>query len=98
MKNEEGKDESPTPPQFRTDLGRHGIPPPPSAVPESINLTKCNKVSQGLIDNIVNNGPPRFKVVQGCVTVSGTVLLVHTPDGDTVFSLKLNKPFSSMVT
>jgi hypothetical protein len=62
-----------------------GFPPPPPAVPESINLTKCNKVSQGLIDNIVNNGPPRFKVVQDCVTVSATVLLVHThSDGDTV--------------
>ena len=97
--NEEGKDESPNPPQLMAELDRQGIPPPAPAVPQSINLTKCNKVPQGLIDNIVNNGPPRFKIVQDCVTVSGTVTLVHTPsDGDTVFALKLDKPFSSMVT
>jgi len=52
--NEEGKDESPTSTQLKAELGRHGIPPPPPAVPESINITKYNKVSQGLIDNIVN--------------------------------------------
>ena len=31
-----------------------------------------------------------------CVTVNGTITLVHTPsDGDTVFALALDKPFST---
>jgi len=61
--------------------------------------SKCSKTPQGLLDNIINNGPPRFKVVQNCVTVTGNVTLVHMPpDGDTVCALKLDKPFSSMVT
>jgi hypothetical protein len=84
------------------DAQGHGVPPAPPAppaVPESINLTKCNKTPEGLIHNIVKNSLPRFKVVQDCVTVTGKVALVHTPsDGDTVFALKLDKPFSSMVT
>jgi hypothetical protein len=96
---EEDEDESPNPPQLIADVQRNGVPSAPPAVPESINLTKCHETPEGLINNIANNGLPRFKVVQDCVTVTGKVTLVHTPsDGDTVFALKLDKPFSSMVT
>jgi hypothetical protein len=95
----EEEDGSPNPPQLIADAQRDGVPPAPPAVPESINLTKCHETPEGLINNIANNGLPRFKVVQDCVTVTGKVTLVHTPsDGDTVFALKLDKPFSSMVT
>ncbi|HET7391698.1 MAG TPA: hypothetical protein VFJ51_12825 [Nitrososphaeraceae archaeon] len=98
-KQQEDDQESPNPPQLMADAKRNGVPPAPPAVPESINLTKCNKTPEGLIHNIANNGLPRFNVVQDCVTVTGKVTLVHTPsDGDTVFALKLDKPFSSMVT
>jgi hypothetical protein len=98
-KQQEDDQESPNPPQLMADAKRNGVPPAPPAVPESINPTKCNKIPEGLIHNIANNGLPRFKVVQDCVTVTGKVTLVHTPsDGDTVFALKLDKPFSSMVT
>lgn len=96
---EEDDQESPNPPSIIADAKLHGVPNPPPAVPNSINLTKCNKIPEALIHNIVNNNLPRFKVVQECVTVTGNVTLVHTPsDGDTVFALKLDKPFSSMVT
>ena len=96
---EEEEDESPNPPQLIADAQRNGVPPAPPAVPESINLTKCHETPEGLKHNIANNSLPRFKVVQDCVTVTGKVTLVHTPsDGDTVFALKLDKPFSSMVT
>jgi hypothetical protein len=98
-KQQEDDQESPNPPQLMADAKRNGVPPAPPAAPESINLTKCNKIPEGLIHNIANNGLPRFNVVQDCVTVTGKVTLVHTPsDGDTVFALKLDKPFSSMVT
>ncbi|HET7345386.1 MAG TPA: hypothetical protein VFJ05_05910 [Nitrososphaeraceae archaeon] len=98
-KEEGQEDKSPNPPQLMADAKRNGVPTAPPAVPESINLTKCNKTPEGLIHNIVNNALPRFKVVQDCVTVTGKVTLVHTPsDGDTVFALKLDNPFSSMVT
>jgi hypothetical protein len=77
--------------QLITDVQRNGIPSAPPAVPESINLTKCHETPEGLINNIANNGLPRFKVVQDCVTVTGKVTFVHTPsDGDTVFALKPN--------
>jgi len=95
----EDEEESPNPPQLMAKATRQGVPPAPPAVPESVNLTKCSKTPEALIDNIVNNVLPRFKVVQECVTVTGKVTLVHTPsDGDTVFALKLDKPFSSMIT
>jgi hypothetical protein len=98
-KQQEDDQESPNPLRLMADAQRDGVPAVPPAVPESINLTKCNKTPEGLIHNIANNGLPRFKVVQDCVTVTGKVTLVHTPsDGDTVFALKLDKPFSSMVT
>ncbi len=93
------EEEGPNSPQELADIAQNGVPDPPPAVPQSINLTKCSKIPQGLLDNIANDGPPRFKIVQDCVTVTGKVTLVHTPsDGDTVFAFKLDKPFSSMVT
>jgi hypothetical protein len=76
---EEEEDESPNPPQLIADAQRDGVPPAPPAVPESINLTRCHETPEGLINNIANNGLPRFKVVQDCVTVTGKVTLVHTP-------------------
>jgi hypothetical protein len=95
---EEEEDESPNPPQLIAEAQRDGVPPAPPAVPESIN-PRCHETPEGLIHNIANNSLPRFKAVQDCVTVTGKVTLVHTPsDGDTVFALKLDKPFSSMVT
>lgn len=75
------------------------IPPAPSTIPDrAMNQTSCDT---NLTKNIANNGPPRFKIINSCVTISGTITLVHTPsDGDTVFALKLDKAFKSpsMVT
>jgi hypothetical protein len=96
---EQEEDESPNTPEVIAAAKSHGVPLPPHAVPQSINLTKCDKTPEGLVHNIANSGMPRFKVVQDCVTISGMVTLVHAPsDGDTVFALKLDKPFASMVT
>ena len=75
------------------------IPPAPSSIPDrAMNQTSCDT---NLIKNIADNGPPRFKIIDSCVTISGTITLVLTPsDGDTVFALKLDKAFESptMVT
>ncbi|MGA9840781.1 MAG: hypothetical protein WBQ25_00540 [Nitrososphaeraceae archaeon] len=60
------------------------------------NLADCDSL---LLQNIADKSPSRFKVMSPCVTVNGTITLVHTPsDGDTVFALALDKPFSTMVT
>jgi hypothetical protein len=60
------------------------------------NLANCDF---SLLQNIADKSPSRFKVMSPCVTVNGTITLVHTPsDGDTVFALALDKPFSTMVT
>jgi hypothetical protein len=60
------------------------------------NLTSCDS---SLLLNIADKSPSRFKVMSPCVTVNGTITLIHTPsDGDTVFALALDKPFSTMVT
>jgi hypothetical protein len=67
-------------------------PTPPAAK----NVTSCDPL---LLNNIANRSAFRFKVINPCVTITGKVTLVHfPPDGDTVFALKLDKPFSSMVT
>jgi hypothetical protein len=60
------------------------------------NLTSCDSLQ---LKNIADKSPSRFKVMSPCVTVNGTITLVHTPsDGDMVFALALDKPFSTMVT
>ena len=57
------------------------------------NLTSCDS---SLLQNIADKSPSRFKVMSPCVTVNGTITLIHTPsDGDTVFALALEKPFST---
>jgi hypothetical protein len=75
------------------------IPPAPSTIPDpATNQTSCDA---NLTKNIANYGPPRFKIINSCVTITGTITLVHTPsDGDTVFAMKLDKAFESptMVT
>src|SRR5215831_9097630 len=59
------------------------------------NLTGCDSL---LLQNIADKSSSRFKVMSPCVTVNGTITLVHTPsDGDTVFALALDKPFSTMI-
>lgn len=75
------------------------IPPAPSTIPgTATNQTSCDA---NLTKNIANDVPPRFKIINSCVTISGTITLVHSPsDGDTVFALKLDNAFKSptMVT
>jgi len=40
-------------------------------------------------------GPPRFIMLNPCVTVSGNVSVVRFPaDGDAVMALTLDKPYS----
>lgn len=69
---------------------------PNSAPAAAKNLTSCDPL---LLQNIADRSPSRFKVMSPCVTVNGTITLVHTPsDGDTVFALALDKPFTTMVT
>jgi hypothetical protein len=60
------------------------------------NITGCDSL---LLQNIADKSPSRFKVMSPCVTVNGTITLVHTPSyGDTVFALALDKQFGNMVT
>jgi hypothetical protein len=58
--------------------------------------------SSSIYDDFVNPGPPRFFMLNPCITVTGNVTLVHDPaaglDGDTVFALQLDKPYANLVT
>jgi hypothetical protein len=58
--------------------------------------------SSSIYNDFVNPGPPRFFMLNPCITVTGNVTLVHNPaaglDGDTVFALQLDKPYANLVT
>ena len=58
--------------------------------------------SSSIYDDFVNPGLPRFFMLNPCITVTGNVTLVHNPaaglDGDTVFALQLDRPYSNLVT
>lgn len=74
----------------------NSIPPAPKAPAAAAKVTACD---DNLAKNIKNYGPPRFKIINPCVTVVGTVTFVHmAADGDNTFALNLDKPFKSMVT
>jgi hypothetical protein len=71
----------------------------------SSNVSKMNtttttiagKCNPSLWDFIANP-PGRFKIINQCVTVTGTVLSVQRePDGDTDFPLSLDPPYKHMV-
>ena len=69
----EKEEESPNSPQELADAVCE-VPNPPPAVPESINLTKCSQIPEWLLHNIANDGPPRFKIVQDYVPVTGNIV------------------------
>ena len=55
---------------------------------------KCNPS----LWNFIANPQGRFKILNQCVTVTGTVLSVqYEPDGDTDFPLALDSPYKNMV-
>jgi hypothetical protein len=61
--------------------------------------TTSNKCNPSLWNFIPLPGPPRFIMLNPCVTVSGNVSVVRFPaDGDAVMALTLDKPYSNMVT
>ncbi|TVP38989.1 hypothetical protein NARC_250008 [Candidatus Nitrosocosmicus arcticus] len=63
--------------------------------------TECSN-SSSLYNDFINPGPTRFFMIHPCITVTRNVTLVHNPaaglDGDTVFALQLDKPYSNLVT
>jgi hypothetical protein len=60
------------------------------------NNTKCDF---NLWNNIINPGPPRFYMINPCVTITGSITLIHYPsDGDTVLAVTLDKKYENMVT
>jgi hypothetical protein len=63
----------------------------------STNATVARKCNPSLW-NFIANPPGRFKIINQCVTVTGTVLSVQRePDGDTDFPLALDPPYKNMV-
>jgi len=67
-----------------------------SSTTSPTTTTNCDL---SLWNSIGNPGPPRFKMLNPCTTVTGTVTLVHfPPDGDTVFALALDSPYKFMIT
>ncbi|MBV9178944.1 MAG: hypothetical protein JO297_18095 [Nitrososphaeraceae archaeon] len=62
------------------------------------SLFSTKKCNQSLW-NFIANPPGRFKIINQCVTVTGTVLSINRePDGDTDFPLLLDVPYKNMVT
>jgi hypothetical protein len=56
----------------------------------------CNP---SLWDYIANPGPPRFMMLNPCVTVTGTVVGMSSPsDGDKNFAVVLDKPYENLVS
>ncbi len=65
----------------------------------TMSPAKTTNCDLSLWNSIGNPGPPRFKMLNPCTTVTGTVTLVHfPPDGDTVFALALDSPYKFMIT
>jgi hypothetical protein len=68
----------------------------PTTQKTNTTTTKCNP---SLWNFMPLPGPPRFIMLNPCVTVSGNVSVVRFPaDGDAVMALTLDKPYSNMVT
>jgi hypothetical protein len=64
-------------------------------VPASPSAAKCNSS----LWKFIADPPGRFKILNQCVSVSGTVLSIrYEPDGDTDFPLALDAPYKNMVT
>ena len=65
----------------------------------TLSATTTGNCDLSLWNSIGNPGPPRFKMLNPCTTVTGTVTLVHfPPDGDTVFALALDSSYKFMIT
>jgi hypothetical protein len=61
--------------------------------------TSTDKCNPSLWNFMALPGPPRFIMLNPCVTVTGNVSVVRFPaDGDAVIALSLDKPYSNMVT
>ena len=68
---------------------------PATTSSSSLSSKTCNQS----VWNFIANPPGRFKIINQCVTVTGTVLSINPePDGDTDFPLALDKPYKNMVT
>jgi hypothetical protein len=66
-----------------------------SSSSSSSSLKTCNNS----LWNFIANPPGRFKIINQCVTVTGTVLsITREPDGDTDFPLALDLQYKNMVT
>ncbi|MGB7637076.1 MAG: hypothetical protein WBL88_05840 [Nitrososphaeraceae archaeon] len=69
----------------------------PAATTSSSSLS--SKTCNQSVWNFIANPPGRFKIINQCVTVTGTVLSINPePDGDTDFPLALDTPYKNMVT
>ena len=69
----------------------------PAATTSSSSLS--SKTCNQSLWNFIANPPGRFKIINQCVTVTGTVLSINPePDGDTDFPLALDTPYKNMVT
>lgn len=68
---------------------------PATTSSSSLSSKTCNQS----LWNFIANPPGRFKIINQCVTVTGTVLSINPePDGDTDFPLALDTPYKNMVT
>ena len=70
------------------------------AIPnKTINSTISSNGCNSSLWNFIANPPGRFKIINQCVTVTGTVLSINPqPDGDTDFPLSLDPPYKNTVT
>jgi hypothetical protein len=65
----------------------------------SLSVTGAGECNRLLWNFIALPGPPRFIMLNPCVTVTGNVSVVRFPaDGDIVLALTLDKPYRNMVT
>ena len=66
---------------------------------KTINSTISSSRCNSSLWNFMANPPGRFKIINKCVTVTGTVLSINPqPDGDTDFPLSLDPTYKNMVT
>jgi hypothetical protein len=65
---------------------------------KTINSTISSNGCNSSLWNFIANPPERFKIINQCVTVTGTVLSINPqPDGDTDFPLALDPRYKNMV-
>jgi hypothetical protein len=63
------------------------------------NSTISSKGCNSSLWNFIANPPGRFKILNQCVTVTGTVISINPqPDGDTDFPLALDPVYKNIVT